>query len=545
MDEEPHIVKNGFAVWGSAYFVLSEVQEEEKLKWRIEQKYLKIGCIALVVLILSISFWHFLEHETKLDDFKTVVSGTMGPIIMGILLAYLLNPILNFYERYLFTPLAGFLFKGEDKDKKRQGFSRGMGILFTMVLFLLLVIGGLYLVIPQVYLSLGNIVKEAPNFYNSVEQWMRSLDKEHMEISRYMLAGWDKLYLQAITYLNEDILPNMDKIVASITSGIVVGLKAILNVILAIIISVYVMLEKEILISVAKKLTFSMFSRANANRILRGVRYADQVFGGFVNGKLIDSFIIGMLCYLFMMAAGFEYPVLISIIVGATNVIPYFGPFIGAIPSVLILLMQDAGTGLVFAIFIVVLQQVDGNIIGPVILGDRLKISSMWILFAILIGGGFFGIVGMILGAPCFACIYALVSTMCESKLMKKGLPVHTEDYLNIDRAMLDGDGVILKSNVQPSKLHKSKKELHRTAHHRSKTDGVEEHADMISDRETAEASRHKDVHVEADGGDITSSDREHNAEQPDKMHSAESTEEVYSGQENEEGYSADTSKEE
>lgn len=464
------------------------------MKWRIEKKYLKIGWIALVVLILSISFWHFLEHETKLDDFKNVVNGTMGPIIMGTLLAYLLNPILNFFERYLFMPLAGILFKGEDKEKKRQGFSRGMGILCTMILFLLLVFGGLYLVIPQVYLSLVNIVKEAPNVYNSVEEWMRSLGKDHMEISQYMLAGWDKLYLQAITYLNEDILPNMDKIVASITSGIVVGLKVILNVILAVIISIYVMLEKEILISVAKKLTFSLFSRANANRILRGARYADQVFGGFVNGKLIDSFIIGMLCYLFMMAAGFEYPVLISIIIGTTNVIPYFGPFIGAIPSVLILLMQDVGTGLVFALFIVVLQQVDGNIIGPVILGDRLKISSMWILFAILIGGGFFGIGGMILGAPCFACIYELVRTMCESRLVKKGLPVHTEDYLNIDRAMLDGDGVILKSNVSPSKLRKSKREIQKTVHHEKEPDEMEEHSVMPSNTDKKEVEYLEDT---------------------------------------------------
>lgn len=290
------------------------------------------------------------------------------------------------------------------------------------------------MVIPQIYQSLVKIVTEAPNYYNKAEQWIDSLDPNQSEISKYILMGLDRIYSQALTYLNESILPNMDKIVASVTSGIVGGLKVLLNLILSIIISVYVMAEKEVLISVGKKLTFSLFNTKNANAVIRGVRYADQVFGGFINGKIIDSFIIGVICYLFMQIVGFEYAVLISIIVGVTNIIPYFGPFIGAIPSILILLMVDFKQGLIFAIFVVVLQQVDGNIIGPLILGDRLKISSMWILFAILVGGGFFGVPGMILGAPCFACIYALIGSICRMKLQAKSLPIATEAYYDIDQ---------------------------------------------------------------------------------------------------------------
>lgn len=305
------------------------------------------------------------------------------------------------------------------------------------------------MVIPQIYQSLVKIVTDAPNYYNTAEQWVNSLNPEQSEISKYISMGLERIYSQAITYLNESILPNMDKIVAGITSGIMGGLKMLLNLILAIIISVYVMAEKEVLISVGKKLTFSLFNTKNANAIIRGTRYVNQVFGGFINGKIIDSFIIGVLCYLFMQIVGLEYAVLISIIVGVTNIIPYFGPFIGAIPSILILLMMDFKQGLIFAVFVVVLQQVDGNIIGPLILGDRLKISSMWILFAILVGGGFFGVPGMILGAPCFACIYALLGSICKMKLQAKELPVATEAYYDIDQ--IENDGVVRKFSTAVS----------------------------------------------------------------------------------------------
>lgn len=415
------------------------------MKWKIEKKYFRVGLIALGVIILAILFNYTLEHETRIAEFKAVVKGTMWPIIVGCILAYLLNPILNLFEHYCFGPVSKVIFRGKDKEKRQKSFSRGFGILCTEILFLVLLIGGLYLVIPQVYASLVKIVTEAPRYYIDIEQWIRSLNSDNSELSKYLLMGLDRVYSQAIEYLNQDILPNMDKIVVGITSGIVGGLKMVLNIILALIISIYVMAGKETLISVGKKLIFSIFSRKNANAVLRGVRYADNVFGGFINGKIIDSFIIGVLCYSFMRIVDFDYAILISIIVGVTNIIPYFGPFIGAIPSVLILLMSDLKHGLIFVIFIIVLQQIDGNIIGPVILGDRLKISSMWILFAILIGGGFFGVPGMILGAPCFACIYAFVGTICKSKLKEKNLPVVTTDYYAIDHAMLNGDGVVMK----------------------------------------------------------------------------------------------------
>lgn len=401
-------------------------------KWKIQKKYIRIGVTALCVIILALLFSHILENDTKFEEWKNVINHAMFPIVAGSILAYLLNPILNFFERNIFLLLGEKLFKKNENRKKK--FSRACGVTCTLIVFFVMLVGGVYMVAPQVYQSILKIVTEAPTYYNNVNTWILGISEDNPELGQYLLPALDRIYNQAIAYVNEDILPNMDKIVAGVTSGIVGGLKMLLNVVVAVIVSVYVMSEKETLISVGKKLTYSLFSRKNANAIVRGARYANQVFGGFINGKIIDSFIIGMLCYIFMVCVDFHYPVLISMVVGVTNVIPYFGPFIGAIPSILILLMMDFKQGLIFAVFVLILQQCDGNIIGPLILGDRLKISSMWILFAILVGGGFFGIPGMILGAPCFACIYAMVSSFCKTKLIEKELPLQTSEYLDIDQ---------------------------------------------------------------------------------------------------------------
>lgn len=416
------------------------------MKKRFNNKYVKLGITLLVVVVLSLMFNYTLEHKKEYEAIKTLIKGTLAPIIAGFVLAYLQTPVLNFFEHYLFTPVGNKVFK-EKKDVKK--FSRGLGLLFTIALFLFLVIGGLYLVIPQIYQSLLKIVTEAPNYYNHLSEWIMSLDKKHSEVSEYLLVASEKLYSQAIDYLNDDVLPNMDKIVAGITSGIMGGLKLVLNVVLAVIISIYVLLEKEVLAATGKKFLYSLFDTTNANQIIRGVRYMDKVFGGFISGKIVDSFIIGLICYIFMTIVQLDYAVLISIIVGVTNIIPYFGPIIGAVPSVLILLMTDVKAGIIFAIFAVVLQQVDGNIIGPVILGDKLNLSSMWILFAILVGGGFFGVPGMILGVPCFACIYTLISTICRGRLEKKKLPLNSEEYFEIDYISPD-DGKPVLINHEP-----------------------------------------------------------------------------------------------
>lgn len=414
-------------------------------KWKIEKKYITLSVLALIVIIAAITFQNFLGQEAKNVALKETISSTIAPIMAGFIMAYLLNPVLKFSEKFLFMPLAGKIYAKEKQLKKRKGLSRTLGILFTIALFMLLLIGGLGIVIPQIYVSIVKIIGDVPEYYAEIESLVLSFMKENDVFSQYVLSILDEAYLQLTKYVNSVILPNIDKVVRGITTGIIGGLKIILNIVLAIIISIYVLFEKEKLISYGKKLAYSYLNTKHANIVIAGVRHVNTVFGGFINGKIVDSFIIGVLCYIFMLVAGFEYTVLISIFVGVTNVIPYFGPFIGAIPSILILLMTEPKQGLIFAVFVLLLQQLDGNVIGPLILGDKLKMSSMWILIAILIGGGLFGVPGMILGAPTLACIYALVKNDCKKKLTGKDLPVESGEYLYLDKVGEENEFVYIQ----------------------------------------------------------------------------------------------------
>lgn len=403
------------------------------MKWKIEKKYVGIAILALSVILLSILFNNLLEESAKYQGFSKTIKGTFMPIIWGFIIAYLLNPIMKRLEHYVFYPLAQKLFRKKDKEKKQKKFARAGSVIVTLALFLFIVIGGLCVVIPQIYESIAKIIRDVPEYYEEVETWVTEFLKEDNKFSVYILDTLDNLYVQLMDYVNTVVLPNADKIVKGITTGVIGIVKILLNIVLAIIISVYVLCEKENLVAYAKKLTYSYLNNKNAHRLIAGTRHVNKVFGGFINGKIVDSFIIGALCYIFMVLANFEYAVLISIIVGVTNIIPYFGPFIGAIPSVFLLLVTEPKQGLIFAVFILVLQQLDGNVIGPLILGESLNLSSMWILLAILIGGGLFGVPGMILGAPTMACIYTILRKDTRVRLAAKDMPIESKDFLHMD----------------------------------------------------------------------------------------------------------------
>lgn len=413
------------------------------MKWKIEKKYIGIAALALGVILLSILFNSLLAESAKYISIITTLKRTFMPIIWGFILAYLLNPILNKFENKMYMPLAKKIYaksQKSNKEKKQKRLARTLSVISTMLLFLLAVVGSLYVVIPQVYESIATIVGNVPSYYQEVETWLTNFLAEDGEINENIRASFDNLYEQLMNYVNTVVLPNMDKIVKGITSGVMGVVRFILNTAISIIISVYVLCEKESLIAYTKKLTYSYLSKKNANRMIAGARHVDKVFGGFINGKIADSIIIGLLCYIFMVIVGFEYSVLISLIVGVTNVIPYFGPFIGAIPSVLLLLVTEPRQGLIFAVFVLILQQLDGNVIGPLILGESLKLSSMWILIAILIGGGLIGVPGMILGVPTLACIYSLLSCDSKRRLAQKDLPLDTKDYLELDLIPIESD---------------------------------------------------------------------------------------------------------
>jgi predicted PurR-regulated permease PerM len=229
-------------------------------------------------------------------------------------------------------------------------------------------------------------------------------------------------------------MPNLDSIIAKVSSGVMGGIKFIINLFVGIIVAVYILATKDQLAAQGKKIIYCLFSKKTGNIVLDALDSVNSIFGGFINGKIIDSLIIGVICAVFCTAVKMPYAVLISVVVGITNIVPVFGPFIGAIPSALLVLVEDPSMCLMFIIFIILLQQIDGNVIGPLILGDSTGLSGLWIMFAILAGGNLFGLAGMILGVPIFACLYTFVAVLIGHKLQKKGLTSDTEYYLTLRR---------------------------------------------------------------------------------------------------------------
>ena len=235
---------------------------------------------------------------------------------------------------------------------------------------------------------------------------------------------------QMTRWATETLLPQMTNIIGSITSGIVTFVRGIYYVVVGIIVSFYLLFNKEAVATGAKRVLYCIFTVEAAEKVLEGVRFTDKTFMDFISGKILDSAIIGILCYICCQLMNMPYTLLVAVIVGVTNVIPFFGPFIGAIPSAFIILLVDPMKCLIFLVFILILQQFDGNILGPKILGSSTGVNGFWIMFAIIIGGGFFGFMGMLLGVPVFVVIYTGVKNLTKRKLRRSGLP---EDYVSYE----------------------------------------------------------------------------------------------------------------
>jgi predicted PurR-regulated permease PerM len=258
---------------------------------------------------------------------------------------------------------------------------------------------------------------------NSDNEIIQSLETNMMDMVTY-LENWVK----------DSFLPNIQTYITSITSGVINMVKVLMNAVIGIIVSVYVLMTKEKFIGQSKKIVYAIFKPVRGNVIIDTFRKSNEIFGGFISGKLLDSAIIGVLCYICLLIMKMPYTLLVSVFVGLTNIIPFFGPFIGAIPSVIIIALADPIKGIYFLIFIFILQQVDGNIIGPKILGDSTGLNSFWVVFAILVFGGLWGFPGMLLGVPLMAVIYYVAQKLVSYFLRKRGLVDDTGSYIHLMR---------------------------------------------------------------------------------------------------------------
>ena len=398
------------------------------MKLDFNRKYTTIAVYAFLVIAAGLLFQNIVNDIPPLTRYFNKIGDLLLPFIVGGALAYILNPILNWIEHRLFPVIF--------RDKVSRKIRRGLSVLLSY-LFMIFVIGVFALiVVPQIYESITSLIGRSSTYVKTVEDFLNYL------IATYGSNEFVKLVLERIYDSAETILKQGYQLLGDIVpmvANIAIGLtNSLFDAIMGLIISVYSLLMKETFAAQIKKLLSAFCSKNFVDTFLSIAHDSNQIFCGFISGKIVDSFIIGVICFVGTTLMNTPYAMLISVIVGVTNVIPYFGPFIGAIPSIFLILLVNPIHALYFSLFILALQQLDGNIIGPKILGDSTGLSAFWVVFSVTFFGGMFGFVGMLIGVPTFAVIYNLISRFAAYCLHKKGMATNTEAYASPQHPLVD-----------------------------------------------------------------------------------------------------------
>lgn len=394
---------------------------EHGMRW-----YISLAVLVFVLFCCCTMFFFMIYRYNGVSKGWDTIMKVLQPITFGLVIAYLINPIMKFFEKHLLH----FLEPRVQKEKKCRKIARSIATGGAVVVFVLIVILLFAMMIPQLISSISGMVNSLPKQVDSFIDWFNGLTNSDNEIIQSLETNMMDMVTYLENWVKESFLPNIQTYITSITSGVINMVKVLMNAIIGLIVSVYVLMTKEKFIGQSKKIVYAIFKPVRGNVIIDTFRKSNEIFGGFISGKLLDSAIIGVLCYICLLIMKMPYTLLVSVFVGLTNIIPFFGPFIGAIPSVIIIALADPIKGIYFLIFIFILQQVDGNIIGPKILGDSTGLSAFWVMFSILIGGGLFGFLGMLLGVPVFAMIYYIIRRLVNHSIRKKNLTTVTEAYV-------------------------------------------------------------------------------------------------------------------
>lgn len=398
----------------------------KKLKFK---HYICWGVTALVVVALSVAFGFFLSRFELVSGAVGKLTEILMPIIYGAVLAYLMLPIYNHTREWVERKTA----KKLRSQKTRTSTAKAAATLVTLAVLITIVSGLIWMIIPQIYESILGLQAGLEDNINNLSLWLTRLFEDNPEVEQVIMPVYGQAAERFQTWMATDLVPNMSLIINRLSAGLLNVFTIVKNILIGVIVMVYFLNIKDTLCAQAKKILYGLFRVKTANRIVSEVRFAHSVFGGFITGKLLDSLIIGILCFFALQFLKMPYVLLVSVIVGVTNVIPFFGPFIGAVPSAFLILLADPVKCLYFLIFILILQQFDGNILGPKILGDSTGLPSFWVLFSILLFGGLLGFVGMIIAVPAFAVIYRSIAVYINGALEKKQLSPETGAYMDLD----------------------------------------------------------------------------------------------------------------
>ncbi|MCL2108584.1 MAG: AI-2E family transporter [Oscillospiraceae bacterium] len=443
-------------------------------KW--DKKYLYWGVTAFCVIAGSMLFYTFLTDISGV--LRTASRGLrlFTPVIYGFVFAYILAPVMNYFEKKWFRAL---FFK---LDKKRVAknaaksvtktaeqaaksnlriikISRVLGVLMTVIAAGAVLIGIVSAVLPEVLSSITTLINNTPIYIARIQSW----DLGFLELlpEDWQAAVYDfvqNLPAKTTQWLETEVMPQMTNIVGSVTSGIWNTISALMNILLGLIISVYLLYDKELFAAQSKKTLYGLLKANTANLVINNARDIHRKFGGFITGKLLDSAIIGALAFVIFTIFDMPFTVLISVIVGVSNVVPFFGPFIGAAVCAPLILIEDPMKCVYFLIIAFILQQFDGNWLGPKILGDSTGLSSFWVIFAIVVGGRMFGFIGLLIGIPIFSFVYAIFKTRVSNALAKKELPTDSNFYRDVSHLNVDTGEFVKIDETKKGRVKKGKK---------------------------------------------------------------------------------------
>jgi len=372
-----------------------------------KRRYMYISLAVFTAISMSLVLFFILFRLQGIGDALKNLSDILAPFVYGGVVAYLLRPLCNTYESF-FTDVF-------PKSVKR--FANSVAVILSLVTGILVVYTLIIMIAPQLYQSVLSLWNSLPEKINQFVTWATGIFGEDEEILQLFNTSTQTLYAELENWAQTTLVPQITNIVSGVGSSVLKVLNFLYDLLIGLIVAVYLLGSRKKFARQSVLLVRSFLKPKWADIFLDEVQFIDQMFGGFIDGKLLDSAIIGVLCYIGCLIFKFPNPLLIAAIVGITNIIPFFGPFIGAVPSTFLILIEDPIKALWFILFVLVLQQLDGNIIGPAILGDRTGLSSFWVLFTIILFGGLWGIVGMIVAVPLFAVIYDTIK-----KLVRRGL---------------------------------------------------------------------------------------------------------------------------
>ncbi len=415
---------------------MAQNEKDENERITIKEVFGKWFGLFLVLISAAVVYLLIINLDDIFSGFMFMLS-VLKPVIYGAIIAYLLNPLTKMYYRLL---LKGYEKKGKSPSDKTVRIMESMTIVFALLTGVLIIAILCWLVIPQLITTVISLIETVPSQANDYYNYIT----DKIQSNKYIASRMQDTALQATKYmdnimnndlfpwLKSELLPNLNIYAKQFANGVMSFINVLYNLFIGIIVAIYLLKGKRVFAAQAKKITYGVCRKKTADTIIHYVRISNNMFSGFISGKIVDSTIIGIICFILMTIFRMPYALLVSVIVGVTNVIPVFGPYIGAIPSALLILLVSPVQALYFIILVAILQQVDGNIIGPAILGESTGLSAFWVLFSILFFGGFWGIVGMLVGCPLFAVIYTIAKDFINYCLEKRKLSTDTQTYVNL-----------------------------------------------------------------------------------------------------------------